>query len=301
MKFEANPKIVGAFVLGAVVLVVIVFVVFGSARLFSEKYSYVVYFRGSVNGLQVGSPVKLEGVQVGYVTNITPVFDRNGMLYVEVIVENYTDVIKGIGINLQKMSHQERLDFLVQRGLRAQLSVESLVLGQLYVKLDFFPGTPVVRTGFNKKYLEIPATPTPREEIEQTLTRTLNEISTIPFKEISGKLLSALSGVDTLVKSSDLKESIIALKNTMDQAETMLTDFNVRSGQMMASVQQSARQMDSTLADLSVFIKKMDQFTGQNRYELYSAIRELSLAARSFRNLAEYLEQHPNDLIFGKD
>ena len=199
------------------------------------------------------------------------------------------------------MSHQERLDFLIQRGLRAQLSVESLVLGQLYVKLDFFPGTPVVRTGFNKKYLEIPAAPTPREEIEQTLTRTLNEISTIPFKEISGRLLGVLSGVDTLVKSPDLKESIIALKNTMDQAEIMLTDFNVRSGQMMVSVQQSAQQMDTTLARLSVFIKKMDQLTGQDRYELYSAIRELSQAARSFRNLAEYLEQHPNDLIFGKD
>ncbi len=301
MKIETNPKIVGAFVLGAVILIVVVFVVFGTARLFTNKYEYVIYFQSSVNGLKVGSSVKLRGVEIGYVEKITPIFDKQGNFYVEVLIENYSDVIKGVGIDLQGMTPQERLEFLVDRGLRAQLNIESLVLNQLYVKMDYFPKTEIVLLGLNKNYLEIPSVPAPREEIEQTLTNTLSSIANIPFAEISAQLISTMQSLDTLVDSKVLRESLLEMKNAFQRAETLFANFDQTSEKMMKSVIESSRRMDSTLVVVEQFVKRVDRIAAEDRYEMQTTLKELQLTARSFRNLAEYLERNPNTIFFGKD
>src|SRR4029453_17973604 len=67
---RANPKLIGAFVVGAVALVVIGVLLLGGAKFLSEKRTFVAYFEGSVKGLNVGAPVEFQGVRVGSVTNI---------------------------------------------------------------------------------------------------------------------------------------------------------------------------------------------------------------------------------------
>src|SRR5690242_2285027 len=67
---RANPALIGAFVLGAVVLVGAVVVVWGSGRFFRNTKTFVAYFSGSVNGLNPGAPVKFRGVKIGSVTEI---------------------------------------------------------------------------------------------------------------------------------------------------------------------------------------------------------------------------------------
>ena len=70
MRKRASPTLIGAFVVGAVVLAVVAVGVFGSGRYFRKVYPYVVYFGGDVNGLKVGAPVKFRGIQVGDVRSI---------------------------------------------------------------------------------------------------------------------------------------------------------------------------------------------------------------------------------------
>ena len=56
---KANPAAVGAFVLGAIALVIVGVIALGSGDLFRETQRYVLFFDGSVNGLTAGSPVKI--------------------------------------------------------------------------------------------------------------------------------------------------------------------------------------------------------------------------------------------------
>ncbi len=70
MGKKANPAVVGAFVLGAIALVVLAVIVLGSGRLFQKRYEYVLFFEGNVNGLRVGAAVKFKGVEIGSVTRI---------------------------------------------------------------------------------------------------------------------------------------------------------------------------------------------------------------------------------------
>ncbi|MBF0234288.1 MAG: MCE family protein [Desulfamplus sp.] len=65
-----NKVMIGLFVIGSIALVVAAIVVFGSGAFFAEKNVFVLYFRGSVKGLNVGSPVVLRGVKIGVVRDI---------------------------------------------------------------------------------------------------------------------------------------------------------------------------------------------------------------------------------------
>src|SRR5215470_900887 len=145
MARQPNKPLIGAFVVGAVALAVVGLVVFGSGKFFQKHFTNVMYFSGSITGLSVGSPVKFRGVQVGQVTKIAAVLDPKTMsmsipVYVELDPDSWIVLgQEGPGRSPASVSFYEPL---VEKGLRAQLDVESFVTGKLYVNLDLHPETP---------------------------------------------------------------------------------------------------------------------------------------------------------------
>src|SRR2546422_11266348 len=70
MNKKVSPTLIGAFVLGAIGLVIAAVLLIGSGRLFDVPRDFILYFDGSVNGLRVGAPVKFKGVEIGAVKSI---------------------------------------------------------------------------------------------------------------------------------------------------------------------------------------------------------------------------------------
>src|SRR5262245_36936656 len=70
MSTRANPAVIGGFVVGAVVLLVVALLVWGGTGLFRTKLNYVLFFDSAVTGLNKGGPVLARGVKVGEVTDV---------------------------------------------------------------------------------------------------------------------------------------------------------------------------------------------------------------------------------------
>ena len=88
MNKKISPTLIGAFVVGAVALIVIAILVFGSGRLFRQSRDFVLYFDNSVNGLRVGAPVKFKGVEVGSVKDIRLQLEQGKLINkIPVIIE----------------------------------------------------------------------------------------------------------------------------------------------------------------------------------------------------------------------
>ncbi len=88
MSKQANTKLIGGFVIGAVVLVISGILLFGSGKLFSHQKKFVLFFEDSVKGLTVGSPVDFKGVNIGTVTDIKIVLNKRGLaLLIPVFIE----------------------------------------------------------------------------------------------------------------------------------------------------------------------------------------------------------------------
>jgi paraquat-inducible protein B len=92
---------------------------------------------------------------------------------------------------------------IVDRGLRGQLEMESLVTGLLFVALDFLPGTPmnlVQQAGGDYEYPELPTVPTTLEQARGALFRIIDKLEDIDLKGLEANLQATLKGVNRTEK-----------------------------------------------------------------------------------------------------
>jgi paraquat-inducible protein B len=135
----ARPAVVGGFVLGGLALAVAAVLFFGGTRLFAPTTRAVVFFEGSVAGLDLGAPVTFRGVRVGSVQHVALYLTFDGRARIPVTVELLPDQVILEGEDVRLGTGLERF---VAAGLRAQLVQQSFVTGLLGIDLDFRPGTP---------------------------------------------------------------------------------------------------------------------------------------------------------------
>src|SRR6202012_2792240 len=130
MAKRVSSTAIGAFVVASLAILVATLTVVGSGRLFQKPIQFVCMFRGDLNGLKVGAPVKVRGVQVGSVASIrlrlAPEEGRLrphlGGLRLPVIIDLDRSQITALGGSGSALGNLGFSD-LVQHGLRAQLQM----------------------------------------------------------------------------------------------------------------------------------------------------------------------------------
>src|SRR5580704_8375496 len=217
-----SPTLVGAFVLGAIILGIIALVVLGSGRYFTGKTSYVLYFDRDVNGLRVGNPVKFRGVDIGTVDAI--LLSLSGIdnqshaatpnVKIPVVIDIDSNKIESHGAK-DDLSNPDVMRRAIALGLRAQLAMQSFVTGVLYIDLDMHPGTEMKNSsntvGEEARYegiVEIPVLPTALEQAQETLTKVIEELGKADIPQLFASIMQTAQGVNDFVHSADLKNSV---------------------------------------------------------------------------------------------
>jgi paraquat-inducible protein B len=216
MSKKANKTMIGLFVVGALVLLIIGIVVFGSGTLFKRTNKFVLYFDGSVKGLSVGAPVMFRGVSIGTVKDISLIYDsKAGTIMLPVIVEIEQGRIKGAP-SFGELGGDKKM---IALGLRGKLEVQRFLTGQLMVSFDFYPDKPAELRGILKQYPELPTLPTSPDIFE-----LMNEM---PIKEIAENIKAATKGIDRLVNSSDLESSLYELPGTLHETKQAMRSLRL--------------------------------------------------------------------------
>jgi paraquat-inducible protein B len=321
MNKKISPTLIGAFVVGALALVVAAVLILGSGKLFLHSRDFILYFDGSVNGLRVGAAVKFKGVEIGAVKSILLQLGSDlSVQRIPVIVRVDAEKITKRGGEGAAITDPEVAKALIDQGLRGSLQLESIVTGLLYVGLDFFPDTPAhfVQSAQNvNRYQEIPTIPSIFEKAQDAAGRIVAKLEQIDFQELIGSLESTSKGINAMVNSPELKGSLQALQKTMPKIEeaivtvrematgidknfkTLSGDLQQTSNETRAALKQAGQTMKEAEATLSN-VKVLIDPDSQTFYELTKSLREVSSAARSLRQLSTYLERNPRALIFGK-
>jgi len=323
MNGKSNKAAIGAFVLVALVLLVTGVAVFGSGKLFSKTGKLVVFFEGSVKGLNIGSPVMFRGVKVGSVTDIEIDFNPEKLsVTIPVTIEIERDKFRGME------SDRSYLNDLIGKGLRAQLQMQSIVTGQLAIYLDFYPDTPIVLRAKDSKYPEIPTILSKTEELQKTL-------SELPLEDMVEKVRSTMDGIDRLVNSPELMEAVSSLGTTAKEVQTLVRNLDRQVQSVGEETRRTAKaatgafqqaekflamdegvpgevakNLNTTLTEAHAALQKTEAAMEAVRrtasdertaYKLRQALEEMSNAARSIHALVDYLERHPEALLRGKD
>jgi paraquat-inducible protein B len=275
-------------------------------------------------------------VPIGTVVEIKAVIDpQNAEVHIPVIVELHPDSVEFVKPHPQGEKDLERL---VERGVRAQLQLESLVTGQVFIQLDFHPEAPaaVLRIDPLTKLPEIPTVPSTSQQVEQTVRKVLEKIGELPLDDIVNNLDATLQGLDRLLNAPEVRETLRTLNTTLTDVQrlarhldTQVTPVTAEATAALGSVKGAmgdlgklARNADGHVTTLTAglqetvraarvaletaqeALKNLNGMTAPNSpvgYELVDTLRELSEAARAVRVLADFLERNPNAVLFGRN
>lgn len=332
MSKQANPTLIGAFVLGATALTIVAILLLSRGAWFGEQRQHVLYFEGAAQGLQVGAAVVFLGVQVGTVTQIQLGLDRNKQRFlVPVTIEIQPHVVRAHGGHAVDLRDRATLQGLVEQGLRARLRMRNLLTGQLYVDLDFHPDKPAHYAALDPDLSEIPTIRTAVEE----LTSMLEGFAVDKFL---ADVASIGAAVDKLVSAQATQDLPRRLDTTLRHFESLAARLDAQSGPILTDVRddlveirkalqgaQAATARVETAADRvaslaspdSQMVRHMQQASGELANAAASlrtltaqesptiqnanaALKEISRAASALRTLAETLEEQPDAIYRGK-
>lgn len=339
MSKPISPTAIGGFTLGALALLVAGLLIFGGGQAFnSDKASFVVFFESSLNGLNIGAPVKMQGVKIGEVKDISLLFDdKSGKLFKPVVIEINRSLLNDSGSStIQDTANRDQLkmhrDRLVADGYRARLEMQSLLTGLLYVDLDEHPNKPPIFANLEyHNLLEIPGIPATTEELRNTAEEVAQKLRSLPLDQIVQDLASSLREIKTLLASDDVQKSKVALTNTLEEVEKtvkilnrnldpLLSNTNKTVASAGAMLEDSRSVINQFHSDLGPLLKNTDKTlvaatSALNRADqslqkvgeavgpesaLTDSLQAVKDAARAIRDLGDYLEQHPEALLSGK-
>lgn len=264
MKKEPNKKAIGLFlVIGfALFLGLIGKTIFNKIHTDTKDLA-VMYFTESLQGLTEGSPVIFQGVEVGKVARIVLVTNKNDLnFHVAVYVRfKETDVISEGSLWEKLWKKDKDLDFLA---VMIREGLRARLASQSYL------------TG----QLRIDLVMLPDTEVTMFDS---------PKKENIPQIPTLLSQKEELVRGLNR----IKIQETLEKINTVAETLGKELPVLLPALTNSSQNLDKTLA-------RVADNSEETLSNLNETLREVSDTAKSFQNLADYLEQHPESLIKGK-
>lgn len=306
MTKRPNTALIGAFVLGAVVIAVAAIVTLGSGKFFAHKQTFVLYFQGSVNGLEKGAPVKYRGVPIGSVSEILLALGEQPTIdpRIPVLIEIDTDRLLELGASRDLILGPAMMDQLRHAGLRGQLQSLSLITGLLYIQLDLFPNTPnelVLPPGGS--YTEIPTLPTTLEQAQMKLEAIFARLSKIDFEGFGKSLNGVVDGLNHVVNSPDVHGNLVTLQQALAAVRDAAAEIRGAVKPLSAGVNGTTGDLRKAIDRLQATIDRLNSLTDPNAplvHGLGRTLADLGEAARAVRQLAEDLDRDPSVLLKGK-
>jgi paraquat-inducible protein B len=329
VKTKVSPAFVGAFVIGAFALGVIALLSFGGISLFSKPQRFIVYFNESIHGLDLGSPVKLQGVRVGRVVDLNVQFNEvTKQSVVRVVCEFNRNVITDGAGGEVDVTNRNVLQDMVDKGLRAQLGVIGLATGLLYVELDFLDpkAYPDQHLTTEIKYAVVPSVPSTISEFQASLTEILTDVKHVDFaglgKELQGLLVDtrrqvnalelndlivqwtqAAKSVNAFASSPELRATVANLNGAATDLRKVLANLDGQitptGEKLTATLDEARRTLDSfntAALTLRKFINAQQDLGG----DADQAFAKLAAAANAVQRLADFLERNPQALLAGR-
>jgi paraquat-inducible protein B len=336
LKTKISPAVVGLFVLGAILLGLVALLSFGGVNFFSKPQRFVVFFDESIHGLDLGSPVKLRGVRIGRVVDLSIRYDAaSNKSLVAVVCELSRNMIidnRGQAIDA---SDKAELQTMVDHGLRAQLGVIGLATGLLFVELDFYDPHqyPADVPLADAKHVVVPAVPSTISEYQAGLTEILSDLKRVDFAGLSRNINTLLTTANTLLTTTntkvqavdtarlserwtkaadavaavatdpEIKKTFANLNAAGDDLRTLIAKLDQQvqpSSDKLARTLDEARQALATFNAAAASAQHFIQTQSGLGAEADKTLEQLREAAAAVQRLADFLEHNPNALITGR-
>ena len=323
MSKKINTTSLGLFIVAGVALGVTGLLLFSTSKLFSTTRDVIVYFNESLNGLNEGAPVKFRGVTIGSVKRVMVRFNQANNDYTMPVILQIEEklVRERLGDRAGQMFLQRTTEERIKSGLRASLQTESLVTGVLYVDIRINPkAPPPVVHQLKKIYVEFPTEQTQFQQLFENLgsldlkslqtnlngliIRLDTTVGELKMGDINAGVTNLLASVNRLVTDPDITNALAALRPTLDQYRELGAKVTSQVDPLVGNVTNTLAEANHALAQIRGAGENLRTMLAPDspvRNDLDLALEQLAGAAQSISSLVDFLKQHPNALITGRE
>lgn len=315
--YEENRIKLGFFVLSGIFLLVGFVFFLGLKSALEPKLRFYTMFEESVQGLEVGSPVKFKGVTIGSVASIK-------------ILRSSKKIRVDMDVNPNSIDHQpqkdedgksvDQLTSQIERGLCCQLQMTGIT-GMKFIEIDYFKDSQCFKDWGSVEAGFIPPGISVFQNTVVSVNEALTRIAKVDFEGISKDLRKTIQSVNEITNAKDVKEGIKAAKDTLMEINKTVVKFNhsIEEGRiatLLEKVDKTLKSIDMMSvaiekqvndADLATISKKvqgsLDKLTGtgeQTLETISATLKTLNTAMVEIRDLVELLEEDPASLLRGK-
>ena len=323
MSRRANPTTIGLFLVGALALVVLAVAVLAGNTWFQRRTTFIAFFPESVNGLENGAPVKFQGVPVGTVTDIMIQINQQDKTF-QVPVKFEIDLPRltthlGTFVNLRDTTVLRQQ---IENGLRAQLQMESIVTGLLYVELTYrTDSTPPRLADAGTPWPEIPTTPSLMaaigggagsvlDDVMKIVNRVNDMLNDVDMAELNRAVVASAGAVEELMSSPELKAALRELPALTAQINRTMASVNRLATSADSAIDPLTTQITGTTTEATAALQSLRRTLDETQgllsadagpgYALQGALTSLREATEALTVLIRSLEQNPDMLLRGK-
>jgi paraquat-inducible protein B len=269
------------------------------AASYSYREYYLLYFDETVRGLSAGAPVEFYGIKIGEVVSVSLLFDQDKLRFrIPVLIAIEPDRIEFSG--QLAIPEYQVMEKLVEKGLRAQQRTSNLLTGQSYIGMTIYPNAAPRTLGINDVHPVLPTIPNAMVEITTTARRMVERINALPLEEMLEEIRTAAREVTVMTGSPAMQSAIDNIDQSFAVFRQITTDLNSDTlPRFNAALDQLQMALESGEQALAGAAGVMDQ-SAPVVYNLNRLLLELQKTARATAALADYLERHPDSIVFGK-
>ncbi|MGB0415492.1 MAG: MlaD family protein [Coraliomargarita sp.] len=333
MNHKPSAAVIGGFVTVGVALLIALTMYFGASSFSKNTTKYILFFDQTVNGLEVGAPVKYRGVPIGFVDQILmqAVGQRPNSAAIPVIIAVDSDLTEARimeGATYEETTIHE----LIEMGFVAKLSLQSMITGQLFVELNYDTSgrhrdyVSCLVAADASDFVEIPTVNSSLDEIATDMAEVVSKIAEWDFEQFDDNVNSLLVNVNeavvnyneadvsqalaqlaadasTFIQSGEMEKTMSELRKMIRDTSEVVQTYDLTEGPLGEELvhvnerfDQTMNRVDAILDNASVYLEPDSNLI----YGLETSLRELSRTAQSLRILVEYLERNPNALLAGR-
>ncbi len=317
MNRTSTYFITGIFTIVGVAITIGAVLLFGAGRVLEVRTVMETYINESVQGLDVGSPVKFRGVQVGNVENInfTRNFYEGGKPYEDrkkYVLVRFEMQPRALGVD-GTTELQIAIRKLTQNGLRVRLASANLT-GVAYLELDFMEERQLdtLEYDWDPEYPYIPSTESSISRLFTSVEEVFNKLGAIDVTKVIANLESTLKTVEEKVEEIDTKalsdesiQLVRELRQTNAEVQKKLESLELQSmteeaSKTLSALREKIDSLDITgiVESLESTIRDLDDLVSGNRRSLSATLHNFQVFSAGLRELSSQARKSPSSMIF---
>lgn len=255
---------------------------------YRNRIDFVSYFESSARGLAPGAPVDFFGIQVGTVQSVE--LDLNPATAQTRVKVRFQVQPERIALSSPADANADPIEVarkLVARGMRAQLQTGSFLTGSMLLALNLDKNAPPAELKQQGGDWVVPSEGGGLDNIMNSASNIASKLDRLPLDEIGANLNRTLRSASTAMAS---------VGDLATHANAGLSPAFARLPAITSSIEQAMTHANQVLTSLDKGYGK----DSETQRELARAMVQVGDTARSIRQLADFLDRHPEALIRGR-